>query len=153
MDIIEFNSPLLRLRIECSKGTYIRSIANDIGDLLGVGAHLNRLVRTRVGSFNIEDSVNLVPDEIRNSPVAMDRALSSMMEITLSNEASLKLKNGVPVHFSNMNVLNFESLSKGENSGFFMLKNQSGELFAVGKIKDGEVRAKRVFLTKPKGTF
>ncbi|MEE9524468.1 MAG: tRNA pseudouridine(55) synthase TruB, partial [Thermodesulfovibrionales bacterium] len=86
MDIIEFNSPLLRLRIECSKGTYIRSIANDIGDLLGVGAHLNRLVRTRVGSFNIEDSVNLVPDEIRNSPVAMDRALSSMMEITLSNE-------------------------------------------------------------------
>jgi tRNA pseudouridine55 synthase len=153
MDIIEFNSPVLRLHIECSKGTYVRSIANDIGDLLGVGAHLNKLVRTRVGSFKIEDSVEIMPDDIRNNLVAMDDALSSMKEITLTDDASLKLKNGVPVHFSDMNVLNFDSLSVGENFGFFRLKNQSGELFAIGKILDGDVRTKRVLLTKPKGTF
>ncbi len=153
MDIIEFNSPILRLHIECSKGTYVRSIANDIGDLLGVGAHLNRLVRTRVGSFKIEDSVEIMPDDIRNNLVEMDDALSSMREIMLTDDAALKLKNGVPVQYSDMNVLNFESLLKGENSGFFRLKNRSGELFAIGKILDGEVRTKRVFLTKPKGTF
>ena len=131
----------------------MRSIANDIGSLLGVGAHLCGLVRTRVGSFKIEDSVEMIPDVIRNNLVEMDSALSRMKEITLTDDASLKLKNGVPVQYSDINVLNFESLLKGGNSGFFRLKNRSGELFAIGKIIDGKVRTKRVFLTKPKGTF
>jgi tRNA pseudouridine55 synthase len=50
-EIVEFNNPTITFRIVCSKGTYIRSIANDIGQELGVGAHLSSLRRTRIGEF------------------------------------------------------------------------------------------------------
>jgi tRNA pseudouridine55 synthase len=60
----EFNSPRLRLEITCGSGTYIRSIANDIGEKIGCGAYLSALCRTRVGAFCIEDA--LTPEEVRS---------------------------------------------------------------------------------------
>jgi tRNA pseudouridine55 synthase len=153
IDIIEFNNPILKLRIECSKGTYIRSIANDIGYLLGVGAHLSGLKRIRVGNFRIEDSVNMIPDDIKNNLIPMDSALSTMREMTLADEAASKLRNGVPVQCSGVTILNFEALDEREKSGLFRLKNKAGELFAIGKIIDGVVKTERVFIAKPKESF
>lgn len=49
----------LRLEVECSKGTYIRSLAQDIGRALGCGAHLNQLRRTTIGSFSVDAAVSL----------------------------------------------------------------------------------------------
>ncbi|CAM0117054.1 tRNA pseudouridine(55) synthase TruB [Rhabdochlamydiaceae symbiont of Dictyostelium giganteum] len=54
---LEYNYPHLSLHITCSKGTYIRSIAHDLGQLLGCGAHLLELRRLRCGEFHIIDSV------------------------------------------------------------------------------------------------
>jgi tRNA pseudouridine55 synthase len=51
--------PLVSLRIVCSKGTYIRSLAHDIGGRLGCGAYLRRLVRTRVGTYRLENAWTL----------------------------------------------------------------------------------------------
>lgn len=51
--------PSIKIRVVCSKGTYIRSLANDIGKKLGMGATLVSLGRARVGSFNVEDSKKL----------------------------------------------------------------------------------------------
>ncbi len=51
--------PLVSLRIVCSKGTYIRSLAHDIGQRLGCGAYLRRLVRTRVGTYRLESAWTL----------------------------------------------------------------------------------------------
>src|SRR5689334_14246302 len=59
LELIDWASPLLTLDVMCSKGTYIRSIARDLGDALGCGAHLQTLRRTAVGSFLIEDAVPL----------------------------------------------------------------------------------------------
>jgi tRNA pseudouridine55 synthase len=153
IDIIDFTSPVLKVRIACSKGTYIRSIANDIGHLLGVGAHLGGLKRIRVGRFRIDDSVNMIPDDIKNNLMSMDSALSTMREVTLTDDAALKLRNGVPVQCSGVSILNFEALCDSEKSGLFRLKNKAGELFAIGKIRDGVVKTERVFLAKPKETF
>ncbi len=47
------------LRVACSKGTYIRSLANDIGQKLGVGAHLTGLIRTRIGDFTLKNAINI----------------------------------------------------------------------------------------------
>lgn len=55
MELLEFNPPYVRIRIVCSKGTYIRAIARDLGEALGSGAHLTALRRTRVGAIG-EDS-------------------------------------------------------------------------------------------------
>lgn len=56
--ILDYNYPLLSLRITCSKGTYIRSIAHEIGEMLGCGAHLSQLQRTRSGSFTLTDCMD-----------------------------------------------------------------------------------------------
>ncbi|MBL7874746.1 MAG: tRNA pseudouridine(55) synthase TruB [Cyclobacteriaceae bacterium] len=61
-EILEINKPAVSFRIVCSKGTYIRSIARDFGNALGVGAYLTELCRTRIGEFNLKDALTI--DEI-----------------------------------------------------------------------------------------
>lgn len=56
LEVIDFNLPDLTLRINCSKGTYIRSLANDIGQACESGAYLAGLRRTKIGSFQVEDA-------------------------------------------------------------------------------------------------
>lgn len=57
-ELIEYRYPLLTLKINCSKGTYIRSIAHDLGKALGTGAHLSALIRTRCGDYKLEDCLS-----------------------------------------------------------------------------------------------
>ena len=59
IDILAYEYPLLQLEITCSAGTYIRSLAADIGKELGCGAYVKELTRTRVGDFTIEDSSDI----------------------------------------------------------------------------------------------
>ncbi len=59
MGIEQFELPNLRIRVRCSKGTYIRALAGEIGEAVGSGAHLTALRRTRSGGFTLEHSWNL----------------------------------------------------------------------------------------------
>lgn len=58
-EISEINLPNVKFKIECSKGTYIRSIANDFGEILGCGGYLTELRRTHIGSFNVEHALTI----------------------------------------------------------------------------------------------
>ena len=55
IELIDFHLPVLKIRVVCSKGTYIRALARDIGLALGSGAHLTALERTRIGDVKLED--------------------------------------------------------------------------------------------------
>ncbi len=59
VDTSALHLPLAEIRIACSKGTYIRALARDLGEELGSGAHLNSLVRSRSGGFTVEDSLSV----------------------------------------------------------------------------------------------
>lgn len=59
IEVLKYSPPLLKIQVVCSAGTYIRSLAKDIGEKLGIGAYLTQLKRTRVGNFRIEDSTPL----------------------------------------------------------------------------------------------
>jgi tRNA pseudouridine55 synthase len=59
IEVLRYDWPLLRLRIDCGRGTYIRSIARDLGATLGVGGYLTELRRTRVGPFAADTAVTL----------------------------------------------------------------------------------------------
>lgn len=59
IEILEYNFPRLVLKIRCSSGTYIRSLAKDIGDKLNTGGVVEKLVRTKVASYDIKDSIRL----------------------------------------------------------------------------------------------
>jgi tRNA pseudouridine55 synthase len=101
IELIEANLPVIKVLIECSKGTYIRTLAHDTGRILGCGAHLTDLIRTRCGTFSIEDA--LTPDEIeqmyhRNMldtclhPV--ESPLADWQAIVISEENEHAVKNG-----------------------------------------------------------
>ncbi len=57
--ITEINKPFVKFKVVCSKGTYIRSLAHDFGQELGVGAYLSELCRTRIGGFKLEEAVEV----------------------------------------------------------------------------------------------
>ena len=58
IELLECNLPEIKVRVVCSKGTYIRALARDIGEALHSGAHLTALERTRVGDVRIEDCLD-----------------------------------------------------------------------------------------------
>ncbi|MFQ5879497.1 MAG: tRNA pseudouridine(55) synthase TruB [Dehalococcoidia bacterium] len=63
IQVLEFSSPFLTVEVECGSGTYIRSLAHDLGRKLGCGAHLRSLVRTRVGPFTLAEACTV--DQLR----------------------------------------------------------------------------------------
>jgi tRNA pseudouridine55 synthase len=59
IELIRFELPVIEFRVVCSKGTYVRSLARDIGTALGSGAHLTGLVRTSIGSYSLRDAIKI----------------------------------------------------------------------------------------------
>ena len=139
MEISGFSLPFVEMKISCSKGTYIRSLCNDIGEALGVGAHITGLQRTQIGGFRIEDSVTL--DELEKSPaagnafVSIDEALGHLREMSLDERDFTRAKNGLSVkhHASGL-----------PQESFIRLKDPSGHLFAVGRVFDNTVKIERI---------
>ena len=95
------------VRVECSAGTYIRTLAEDFGKRLGVGAHLAELRRTRVGDFQIQRAqtleqlrLNLAEESLGSILVPPDDALARLPSLDLSGEDVSRVRNGLPVKVS-----------------------------------------------------
>lgn len=68
IEILKLTQPIIKIRIVCSKGTYIRALARDIGETLKCGAHLIGLERTKIGSFSLKDCIDIIDiDNIVNN--------------------------------------------------------------------------------------
>jgi tRNA pseudouridine55 synthase len=63
LELVDFQLPLFIIEVDCSKGTYIRSLAHDLGQALGCGAYLKNLVRLRCGTFDLRDAISLADFE------------------------------------------------------------------------------------------
>ena len=100
IDIIEIRMPLLIIEVSCSAGTYIRSLASDIGRELGTVAHLKNLRRLSVGLFNVEDALALKDLDNFASETLLDRvtplkdAIPAMKAVTIDNQMAQKVRNG-----------------------------------------------------------
>ncbi len=68
IELLAYAWPLLRVRVDCGRGTYVRAIARDLGEALDVGGHLTELRRTRVGPFDVADAVR--PEDLTADAVA-----------------------------------------------------------------------------------
>ena len=76
IEILEINLPLVRYRVVCSKGTYIRTLCHDMGEKLGCGAAMESLVRTKVGKFELKDAITLAQaEEAVKSGAIQDKVL------------------------------------------------------------------------------
>ncbi|HUZ44063.1 MAG TPA: tRNA pseudouridine(55) synthase TruB [Acidimicrobiales bacterium] len=88
--------PLYRFRVQCSSGTYVRSLVDDLGRALGGGAHLSRLRRTAVGPFDVDGAVSL--DEVEPSRLAPPaRAVSFLDSVLLDAAARADASQGRPL--------------------------------------------------------
>ncbi|MCD6596653.1 MAG: tRNA pseudouridine(55) synthase, partial [Bacteroidales bacterium] len=56
IELLEFNLPEIMIKVRCGKGTYIRSLARDIGEKLGNGAYLSKLIRTKIGDYEVDNA-------------------------------------------------------------------------------------------------
>ena len=105
--LVEFVNSELELEISCSKGTYIRTIADDLGQELGCGAHVIELRRTQAGVFTEKDSIsseelalekeNRGLDKIDQFLIPMDRAIQDLPEVNLPSISASHVKNGQAV--------------------------------------------------------
>ena len=138
LDVIEWRGTTLRLRLVCSAGYYVRSLADAIGERLGTGGHLAGLVRTRSGDFTLADAVGLDvvdrrPHDAAARVIPLAALLPSLPAITLTPEgASLAARGGfiLPSH-----VAGLASLPKG---GRVRLLHPDGHLVAIAEPRAGQ---------------
>ncbi len=98
LELIAFEPPLVTVEVECGKGTYIRSLAHDLGEMLGCGAHLRGLVRLGYGPFVISDAVSLERIEAASNwqqlAHPMDFVLSHWPAVVVDADRARVIKNG-----------------------------------------------------------
>jgi tRNA pseudouridine55 synthase len=147
IEITGFDLPYFEMRVSCSKGTYIRSLCNDIGEIMGVGAHMTGLTRTRIGGFRIEDSITMIELEDlalltepgatanKRSFFSIDDGLGHLREISLTEKEFRKAKNGLPSECPDPSCLPDE---------YVRLRDPSGRLFAIGKVTQDFIRIERI---------
>jgi tRNA pseudouridine55 synthase len=104
LEIVDWKLPLFTLEVECSKGTYIRSLAHDLGQKLGCGAHLRNLVRLKSGPFYIRDAVSIsqLEDAFRQGHWVelfhpIDVAVLHLPAIIVDDESERAVINGRPL--------------------------------------------------------
>lgn len=75
--LLDYSYPYLKIKVSCSKGTYIRSIAHDLGKMLGCGAHLNELTRTRSGKFCLDQCLDgtILEETLEDTRVITDKLI------------------------------------------------------------------------------
>ena len=123
-----------QILLKCSKGTYIRSIANDLGKNLGCGGYLIKLIRTQAGKFRVENSVQLDGIDVKSN-LTNPLDILSLPKIAVDNDDLARIKNGMPIHKTCDKIGNFVSLIYNDV-----------EICAVG-IADGEkIKLKKVFI-------
>lgn len=93
-DLMRFVPPHFDFRVVCSAGTYVRSLVADVGASLGSGAHLTRLVRTRIGPYRRAEAV--LPDQVE-TPLEIDRAVIHLPRIDLDDEEARAARHGRPL--------------------------------------------------------
>jgi tRNA pseudouridine55 synthase len=144
MKFIGLEGDRLTLEIHCSKGTYIRSLAQDIGEVLGCGAHVCELRRLGVGSLDVSQAVTLAELEAMAGPearaaklVPLDRVLQDMPEVHLTALAAHYLRQGQSV-----------SLQHGRQPGWVRLYEGADRFLGVGQVlDDGKVAPRRLLGT------
>ena len=111
LDLLSLENNVAKLRVKCSKGTYIRSIAHDLGEVLGCGAHLIGLTRTIAGDFKIENSIELSTIEnSENKENFIENPLnyfSNLEKVELNENEYLKVSHGM--NFASNKFTNFNN--------------------------------------------
>ncbi|WP_373975448.1 tRNA pseudouridine(55) synthase TruB [Chitinibacter sp. SCUT-21] len=148
IELISYQAPDLVIDVRCSKGTYIRVLAQDLGEALGCGAYLTGLRRTLTGGFKLEDAISLDEfialemDAREQLLLSADSLLSNLPSMNLSDEQVEKICHGMPVRDAKTDV-------RGEVKLYGAAQKQDNARFiGLGEVgADGVLRSKRLLST------
>ena len=128
LELLEFGGNTARLRVRCSKGTYIRTLCKDIGAALGCGGCMAALRRVQAGEYTIEDAVPLetlleceTPEQYLRS---VDSVFRNYPAVTLTEKQETRCRNG-------------NSFTLGIADGTYRAYSQGGEFLALSKVEHG----------------
>lgn len=114
--------------VECSKGTYIRTLCNDIGEKLDCGGHMMSLSRTRSGPFKLENSFTLESlenlkntDDLHSAKLSIDKAVLYMTQVYVNENEAKRLRNGLTI------------LKESLQTGLSRVYRENGAFLAIGK--------------------
>jgi tRNA pseudouridine55 synthase len=139
VDVLSYQWPMLELEVECGGGTYIRSIARDLGEALGCGGLVEVLVRTRIGRFTLKEAVgveDLAPGSLSGQLRPAAEAVSELPEIRLTEDQVADIAQGRPL------------VVPGAPTGEVALFGPLGTLVGVGEGEGstGRVSPRRVLV-------
>ncbi len=158
IELKEFNeeTQTAKILISCSKGTYIRSLANDLGETLGSFGHLTRLIRTKAGAFPVENAIELPITRLKNNGNEYSR------KFTINDGAEEIIKNSLinpilvlPQEKMEITAEERERISHGMainkkqnriKSGDFIILVYNNHVDAIGQFDGEKIKVKKVFL-------
>lgn len=132
LEVLEIARAAFRCRVQCSRGTYVRSLARDLGKALGVPAHLGGLVRTAIGPFAIDGAFSSA--RIREGDISelggmrLSRALEFLPGVVLNRRSGKALLNGTSPCRADV----VETVGSVEGAAAVRMIDESGELLAIG---------------------
>lgn len=139
LKFIDYQAPFLTLEVHCSKGTYIRTLVDDLGEALGCGAHVTMLRRLAVADYPIEEmmpieDLALLADSFPSSELdrlllPMDTAVASLPQLNLTAEQTKAVGFGQRVKFENTQAL----------SGLVRLFSENGQFLGIAEITVGNI--------------
>lgn len=136
IDNLKINLPYAQFRVVCSKGTYIRSLAFDIGEKLGCGAFLYSLCRTKIGHFTLTDSLTISEveqlsekEKLEEKLCSIEQGLAHLPFVLVDNNIAQQIKCGIEIKAKNLK-LDKAHFEKGE---LLAIKDISGKVLAVGR--------------------
>jgi tRNA pseudouridine55 synthase len=146
--LLAYDAPMLTIRVTCSKGTYVRVLGEDIGAVLGCGAHLNALRRIQVGALTVAGMVTLEQLQAHDNPLSLlapvDALLSSFPSVELTPELAARFLNGQRL------ALNREPVALPETQGRVRVYHD-GKLLGTAILQEYGVLAPERLIARPQG--
>ena len=139
-----FEQDEVEVTVSCSKGTYIRTLAEDIGELLGCGAHLKGLRRLTSAHFSLENTFTLeqleaMTNEQRDQTLlSVDAVIQNLPEVVLDETSTFYLLQGQTIWKAGLNI-----------NGMFRIYAENGDFLGIGEqTVDGKIAPKRLLVTQ-----
>ncbi len=156
IDILDIRGDEIDFIVECSKGTYIRSICHDIGKMIGCGASMSALIRTRTGAFSLEDTIDIedikkmTTEELSKNLYKTDYPLVAFEKIYLSKKQARDFVNGKRFKIAEVREpvadAKTDSIDKKKKSDTRYYTMYFEELFlGVATLENGFYKADKVF--------
>jgi len=143
IELVSFNEDEFEINVHCSKGTYIRTLVEDIGNKIGCGAHITRLYRNGVSKFTSDQMVSMETileranhgnEALDDLLLPIDSIIGDMPQVTLNGAITRYIENGQPV-----------MVPQAPTEGYLRIYNENHDFIGIGEVlDDGRVAPKRL---------